>query len=57
MFRALATGARDYIRNTAPLYASINSFLWRQVSVMPIAIFAVVVISEFVSATVRRRIT
>ncbi len=39
------------------LYASINLFLWRQVSVMLIAIFAVVVISELVSATVRRRIT
>jgi len=27
------------------------------VSVMPIAIFAVVVVSEFISATVRQRIT
>ena len=39
------------------LYSSINLFLWRQVSLMMLAIFAVVVVSEFVSATVRRRIT
>ncbi len=39
------------------LYASINLFLWQQVFLMMLAIFAVVVISEFVSAAVRQRIT
>ncbi len=39
------------------LYASINQFAWHEVSVMLIAIFAVVIVSEFVSATVRKRIT
>ena len=39
------------------LYASINLFLWREVSLMLLAIFAVVVVSELVSATVRARIT
>ncbi|MFQ5619528.1 MAG: phosphonate ABC transporter, permease protein PhnE [Rhodospirillales bacterium] len=39
------------------LYASINLFLWQQVSLMMLAIFAVVVVSEFISATVRQRIT
>ncbi len=39
------------------LYASINLFLWQEVSLMLLAIFAVVVVSELVSATVRARIT
>ncbi len=39
------------------LNSSINLFQWQAVSVMLIAIFAVVVVSEFVSATVRQRIT
>lgn len=39
------------------LYSSINMFAWDQVAVMMIAIFAVVVVSEFISATVRARIT
>ncbi len=39
------------------LYASINQFAWQEVSLMLIAVFAVVVVSEFISATVRRRIT
>ena len=39
------------------LYSSINQFLWREVAVMMIAVFAVVLVSEFVSATVRQRIT
>ncbi len=39
------------------LYASINQFLWREVAVMLIAVLAVVVVSEFVSAGVRQRIT
>ena len=39
------------------LYSSINQFAWNEVSVMLLAIFGVVVVSEFVSATVRLRIT
>ena len=39
------------------LYSSINQFVWQEVSVMLIAIFAVVVVSEFVSAMVRQKIT
>ncbi len=39
------------------LYSSMNQFRWDEVSVIMISIFAVVVISEFVSATVRKRIT
>ena len=39
------------------LYASINEFLWQEVAVMLLAVLAVVVVSEFVSATVRQRIT
>jgi phosphonate transport system permease protein len=39
------------------LYSSINQFAWHEVSVMLIAIFGIVLVSEFVSATVRNRIT
>jgi len=39
------------------LYAAINQFLWREVSVILIAVFGVVIFSEFISAAVRRRIT
>jgi phosphonate transport system permease protein len=39
------------------LYASINLFKWPEVTVMLIAIFAVVVVSEFISAAARARIT
>ncbi len=39
------------------LNSSINLFQWQAVRVMLIAIFAAVVVSEFVSATVRQRIT
>ncbi len=39
------------------LYAAINMFAWREVSIMLVAVFAVVVFSEFISAIVRRRIT
>ena len=39
------------------LYSSINQFLWREVAVILLAVFAVVVVSEFVSAAVRQRIT
>ena len=39
------------------LYASINLFSWQEVSLMLIAVFCVVVVSEFVSAIVRQRIT
>ena len=39
------------------LYSSINLFAWQEVSVMLGAILAVVIVSEFVSAAVRQRIT
>ena len=39
------------------LYSSINQFLWQEVTVIMIAVFGVVLISEFVSATVRQRIS
>ena len=39
------------------LYSSINQFAWHEVSVMLVAIFAVVLVSEYVSATVRKHIT
>ena len=39
------------------LYSSINQFVWQEVSVMLIAIFGVVVVSEFVSAMARQKIT
>jgi phosphonate transport system permease protein len=39
------------------LYSSINTFVWQEVSVILLAVFGVVVVSEFVSATVRRHIT
>lgn len=39
------------------LYSTMNLFRWEQVSVLMVAIFAVVVVSEFVSAAVRSRIT
>lgn len=39
------------------LYSSINQFQWDSVAVILIAIFGVVVISEFVSAVVRQKIT
>lgn len=39
------------------LYSSINLFAWNEVAVILIAIFAVVLVSEFISATVRKRIT
>ncbi len=39
------------------LYSSINQFQWDEVAVMLLAVFGVVVISEFVSAAVRQRIT
>ncbi len=39
------------------LYSSINRFAWQQVSVMLLAVFGVVLVSEFVSATVRGRMT
>jgi phosphonate transport system permease protein len=38
------------------LYSSINQFAWHEVAVMLLAVFAVVLVSEFVSATVRKRI-
>ena len=39
------------------LYSSINQFLWQEVTVIMIAVFGVVIASEFLSATVRKRIT
>jgi phosphonate transport system permease protein len=39
------------------LYSSINQFQWDEVAVILLAIFGVVVISEFVSAAVRQKIT
>ncbi len=39
------------------LYSSINLFQWDQVAVMLVSILGVVIISEFVSATVRAKIT
>jgi phosphonate transport system permease protein len=39
------------------LYSSINQFLWQEVTVIMIAVLGVVIASEFLSATVRQRIT
>jgi phosphonate transport system permease protein len=39
------------------LYSSINQFLWREVTVMLMAVFCVVLASEFISATIRQRIS
>lgn len=39
------------------LYSSINQFQWREVSLMLVAVFGVVLVSEFVSAAVRQRIS
>jgi len=39
------------------LYSSINQFLWREVASILIAIFGIVLISEFVSAEIRKRIS
>lgn len=39
------------------LYSAINQFMWQEVSVILMGVFGVVILSEFVSAAVRRRIT
>jgi phosphonate transport system permease protein len=39
------------------LYSSINQFLWQEVSLMLLAVFGIVLVSEFVSAAVRQRIS
>ena len=39
------------------LYSSINLFAWHEVSLMLLAVFCVVVVSEFISAAVRKRLT
>lgn len=39
------------------LYAAINQFMWQEVAVILIVVFGVVILSEFISAAVRRRIT
>ncbi|MCK4987104.1 MAG: ABC transporter permease subunit, partial [Desulfobacterales bacterium] len=39
------------------LYSSINQFLWQEVTVTLLVVFGVVLVSEYVSATVRQRVT
>jgi len=39
------------------LYSSINQFQWQSVALILIAVFGIVVISEFVSAAVRKKIS
>lgn len=39
------------------LYSSINQFQWDEVAVILLAVFGVVIVSEFVSAAVRQKIT
>jgi phosphonate transport system permease protein len=39
------------------LYSSINQFQWQEVSLILLTVFGVVLISEFVSAAVRQRIS
>jgi len=39
------------------LYSSINQFLWREVSLTLLVVFGVVLISEYISAEVRQRIS
>lgn len=39
------------------LYSAINEFAWNEVSVILIAVFGVVLFSEYISATVRKKIT
>jgi phosphonate transport system permease protein len=39
------------------LYSSINQFMWQEVTVILIAVLGVVIASEFLSATVRQRIS
>jgi phosphonate transport system permease protein len=39
------------------LYSSINQFLWREVSLILLSVFGVVLISEFLSAAIRQKIS
>lgn len=39
------------------LYSSINQFLWREVSLILLTVFGVVMISEFISAAIRQKIS
>ena len=39
------------------LYSSLNQFLWREVALILLSVFGVVVVSEFISAAVRKRIS
>ena len=39
------------------LYSSINQFLWQEVTLILLSVFGVVIVSEFVSAAVRKRIS
>jgi phosphonate transport system permease protein len=39
------------------LYSSINQFQWQSVALILLAVFGIVIISEFVSAAVRKKIS
>ena len=39
------------------LYSSINQFMWQEVSLILLSVFGVVLVSEFISAAIRKRIT
>ena len=39
------------------LYSSINQFLWQEVALILLSVFGVVIVSEFISAAVRKRIS
>jgi phosphonate transport system permease protein len=39
------------------LYSSVNQFLWQEVSVILLSVICIVIISEFISAAARKRIT
>jgi phosphonate transport system permease protein len=39
------------------LYSSINQFMWQEVALILLSVFGVVIVSEFISATVRKRIS
>lgn len=39
------------------LYSSINQFMWQEVAMILLSVFGVVIVSEFISATVRQRIS
>ena len=39
------------------LYSSINQFMWQEVALILLSVFGVVIVSEFISAAVRKRIS